>query len=97
MSWQRRSRTVGLRQSTIARILGHSQWYVSTGIRAPAPRQAIKAIISAWEIMSPAQRCDWLEAMGLTPTRALQPVTMRLANAASALTMSVVGMFACFG
>ncbi len=80
MPWQAR----GLRQSTIARILSHSQWYVSGGIRNP-PRRAIVAIILVREIMTPAQRVDWLAALDLSPLRRRQPVAMRAAALAAVL------------
>ena len=68
-AWQVRARAVGLQQNVIARLLGMTPEYVSIGIRAAPPRRPIVAIITAWEVLSPAQRVDWLDMPGIPRRR----------------------------
>jgi hypothetical protein len=61
LDWRRRARALGLKQRTIAAILGACESTVSNWLagksRMPA---AVSAIILAWEIMAPPQRADFL-------------------------------------
>jgi hypothetical protein len=80
--WQIRARAAGLKQKAIAQLLGMTPEYVSIGIRAEPPRRPIVAIITAWEALSPAQRVDWLDALGIPrrsmPRWAQQPLSNRV-------------------
>lgn len=64
LNWQYRARALGLRQRTIAALLGASEQWVSREIRRPQPRARLMAVIVAWEIMTPAQRGAWLFRTG---------------------------------
>ena len=95
MPYRVRARSTGLRQVTISRFLGRAESYVSRGIGGLEPRQPIRAIITAWEIMSPAQRIDWMDACGILPTRTRQPVHLqadRMVASVLALLASVLGV-----
>lgn len=88
LMWQQRARSAGIRQATIARALGRSQWFVSMGIRS-GRNKAILAIIIAWEIMTPVQRIDWMLALDLP--RARQPAVIYVRAAMLSLcTVSTV-------
>lgn len=67
--WQRRAKVAGLTQRDLARLLGKSEIAVSRGLRghwrSGVPRY-LKAVISAWELMTPEQREAWLRAMAET-------------------------------
>lgn len=67
--WQRRAKAAGLTQTTLARLLGHSESTVSRQLRghwqSGIPRHVIAAVI-AWEVMTPHQRADWIEAVDRT-------------------------------
>jgi hypothetical protein len=65
LDWRQRMQAAGLRQRTIARLIGWTETGVSRGLRRNPPPGPIRAIISAWEIMPPAARSDWLNAHGL--------------------------------
>lgn len=53
-------------QRALAQILGKSEVAISRGLRghwrSGVPRY-LKAVISAWELMTPEQREEWLKAM----------------------------------
>jgi hypothetical protein len=65
LDWRQRMRAAGLRQRTIARLIGWTETGVSRGLRRSPPPGPISAVICAWEIMPPALRSDWLSAHGL--------------------------------
>jgi len=65
LGWRGRMHMAGLRQRTIARLLGWSEGGVSKGLRRDPVPGPIRAVISAWEVMPPQQRADWLAAHGL--------------------------------
>jgi hypothetical protein len=61
--WQLRARRAGLKQRTLAWILGHMESSISSQLRGHwgggVPRH-VKAAILAWEEMTPEQRSSWL-------------------------------------
>lgn len=63
--WQFRARGLGLKQRTIAALLGASEEWVSRQIRSPKPAQRIITIIATWEILTPQQRGELLFRVGL--------------------------------
>jgi hypothetical protein len=81
--WQVRARAVGLTQVTISAFVGKSEAYVSKTNRAAHPPEAIRAIITAWELFPPPSRVDWKDAMQFRrKTRwNRQPVTLMRAIA----------------
>jgi hypothetical protein len=64
--WQRRAKAAGLRQKTLAKLLGHMELTISKQLRghwkSGIPRHTIAAII-AWEMLTPEQRADWIKAV----------------------------------
>lgn len=64
--WQQRAKEAGLSQRVLARLVGKAQITVSRGLRghwkAGIPRY-LKAVITAWRIMTPEQRREWLATM----------------------------------
>lgn len=64
-AWQRRARALGLKQRTIAALLGASEGWVSIAIRRARPPDRIAAVIAAWSLMTPSQRGEWLYETGL--------------------------------
>lgn len=64
MSWYERARAAGLRQATIAAILGYTADGVSRGLRRDPVSEPIRAIVAAWEVMTPEQRIAWRAALG---------------------------------
>ena len=74
LDWRQRMEAAGLRQRTIARLIGWTETGVSRGLRRHPPPGPIRAIILAWEIMPPAARSDWLSAHGLRYRLPRQPL-----------------------
>lgn len=64
--WQQRAKEAGLSQRVLARLVGTAPITVSRGLRghwkAGVPRY-LKAVITAWRLMTPEQRRAWLEEM----------------------------------
>lgn len=85
-----RARSIGLRQVTIARLLGRTEGWVSRAMhhRFGGAPSMIVAIVTAWEIMTPAQRVDWMLACGVMQTRTRQPVYGRREIPAAAVPIA---------
>lgn len=60
MTWPERAYAAGLSQRVIAALLDQTDDGVSRSIRRDPPSGAVRAVIAAWEIMSPEQRLAWL-------------------------------------
>jgi hypothetical protein len=73
---KRRLRALGLRQRTIAALLGASEQWVSLAIRRPVPPVRVVTVIVAWELMTPSQRGELLFRTGLG--RMIWPARQRL-------------------
>src|SRR5947209_8342464 len=67
MSLRAHARQIGLRQSTVARLLRRTEQYVSRRIGGPVPPGDIEFAVIAWQIMTPPQRIDFLAARGMLP------------------------------
>jgi hypothetical protein len=61
---KRQAQVLGLKQRTIAALLGASEQWVSIAIRRVEPPPRVIAIIEAWRIMTPAMRAQFLAATG---------------------------------
>lgn len=70
------ARAIGLRQRTLADLLGESETGVSVRLRRGGARRDW-AILGAWWLMTPAQRHDWLIFCGLR-RRPRQPLLARV-------------------
>lgn len=65
--WQQRAKLAGLSQKTLARLLGVAENTVSLQLRGKwqsGTPEYVKAIIRAWEHLSPAARAALLEKAG---------------------------------
>lgn len=68
MDWRSKIREIGLRQTTIAALLGRHKSTVSQDL-AGDPPASVRAIIAAWEIMTPEQQRAWLSALDVPAER----------------------------
>ncbi len=62
--WQRRMRTAGLKQQTLALLTGHDKTTVSRQLRgywlSGIPKHT-RSMIAAWELMTTEQRAAWVQ------------------------------------
>lgn len=62
--WQRRAKTAGLTQKTLAKLLGHAEITVSRQLRGhwdSGVPEHVQAAIVAWELMTPEMRQAWVQ------------------------------------
>ncbi|MBF6560496.1 MAG: hypothetical protein IVW56_09415, partial [Candidatus Binataceae bacterium] len=74
LSWRQRARAIGLRQRSIAAMLGCSERWISASLGRPVPAPRIRLVITAWEVMTPSQRGEWLFRVGLGALCWRQPI-----------------------
>lgn len=64
--WHQRAKEAGLSQRVLARLVGKAPMTISRALRGRwkqgVPRY-LKAVITAWRLMTPEQRRAWLAAM----------------------------------
>lgn len=75
LTWRQRARAVGLKQRSIAAMLGCSERWISASLGQPLPAIRIRLAITAWEVMTPSQRGEWLFRAGLGRLAWRQPIS----------------------
>jgi hypothetical protein len=69
MSWRVKIRDLRLPQTVIAELLGRHKATVSQDLAGAEPPASVRAVIAAWEIMTPDQRAAWLAELGVAADR----------------------------
>jgi hypothetical protein len=79
---KQRARELGLRQRTIAALLGSSARFVGAELHKPRPAIRVALVVVVWGMLTPAQRFDLLTGCGIDPRRL---VRQRLVSPSRAL------------
>ncbi|HZT90313.1 MAG TPA: hypothetical protein VFA12_20400 [Stellaceae bacterium] len=69
MSLRERAEAAGLPPMTLAAMLDAAPSIVYRELDGARPQGRVRAVLTAWEVMTPQQRMTWLAALGVAAER----------------------------